>query len=90
MDFDPEPVFAQVSCPVLLFYGTTDEWMPIDDSITAWRRATAGTAAGPTVHLLAGSGHSPTLDDGEDEASINPDYTATMLAWLDARLPPRR
>ncbi len=29
MDFDPRPVFAQVSCPTLLFYGSEDSWSPV-------------------------------------------------------------
>ncbi|RGC70386.1 Alpha/beta hydrolase family protein [Micromonospora sp. MW-13] len=46
MDFDPAPVFARVACPVL-FYGTTDAWVPIDASVTAWRRATAAAPPRP-------------------------------------------
>ena len=61
MDFDPEPVFAGVSCPVLAFYGETDAWMPIEDSADAWRRA--GQASGNrdiTVVRLDGCDHLPT------------------------------
>lgn len=39
MDFDLEPTFASLSCPVLALYGETDEWVPIQDSIAAWTRA---------------------------------------------------
>jgi hypothetical protein len=35
MDFDPGVILARVSCPVLAFYGETDEWMPVDDSVAA-------------------------------------------------------
>lgn len=87
MDFDPVPVFARVSCPVLLFYGTTDAWVPIDDSVAAWRRATAGAADPPTVCRLDGCDHYPTLGEGTSLDSISPQYTAALLSWLDARLP---
>ncbi len=87
MDFDPVPVFARVTCPTLLFYGTTDAWVPIDASVAAWRRATAGAATPPTVHRLDGCDHYPTLGGGEDLDSISPQYAATMLRWLDAVLP---
>ena len=29
MDFDPQPVLDRLSCPVLAFYGESDEWMPL-------------------------------------------------------------
>ncbi|MGC4803657.1 alpha/beta hydrolase [Micromonospora sp. DT233] len=90
MDFDPVPVFARVSCPTLLFYGATDGWVPIDDSVTAWRRATAGAAVAPTVCRLDGCDHYPTLDQGETLDDISPQYEAAMLSWLDALLPPGR
>ena len=35
MDFEPEPVFARVSVPTLLFYGDEDEWIPLEESIEA-------------------------------------------------------
>jgi uncharacterized protein len=86
MDFDPVPVFARVSCPVLLFYGESDAWMPIEDSVAAWRRATTGTAAQLTVHRLAGCDHLPTLNEGQSMADISPQYTDTLLSWIGARL----
>jgi pimeloyl-ACP methyl ester carboxylesterase len=87
MDADPVPVFAQVTCPTLLFYGATDAWVPIDDSVAAWRRATAGAATPPTVRRLDGCDHYPTLGEGEDLDSISPQYAAAMVDWLDAVLP---
>jgi uncharacterized protein len=67
LDFDPAPLIAAVRCPTLLFFGETDEWMPIDASIAAWQGKTV------TIRRLAGSGHEPTLD---------PLYTDPLRAWL--------
>lgn len=88
MDFDPVPVFAQVSCPVLLFYGASDGWMPIDESIAAWRRATIGRTAELTVHRLAGCDHLPTLNEGQSVATISPQYTSTLLNWIETQVSP--
>jgi pimeloyl-ACP methyl ester carboxylesterase len=89
MDFEPAPVFAQVSCPVLLFYGASDAWIPIEQSIAAWRQATTSTAAKFAVHRLAGCDHLPTLNGGESLADISPQYSATLLSWLDTQLTTR-
>ncbi|MGS2615628.1 alpha/beta fold hydrolase [Micromonospora sp. LZ34] len=87
MDFDPVPVFAQLTCPVLLFYGATDAWVPVDASIAAWRRATAASPAGLSICRLDGCDHLPTLDGREDLAGISAQYSETLLSWLYARLP---
>ena len=78
MDFDPEPVFAQVRCPVLLFYGEADEWTPIEPSIQAWRRSNADVE----VVRLAGADHTPTLGGGLEDP-ISPEYERELVAWLD-------
>lgn len=90
MDFDPEPVFARISCPVLLFYGATDAWVPVDASIAAWRRAATAASTRLSICRLDGCDHLPTFDEGEDLASISGQYSATLRGWLDAHLPARR
>jgi uncharacterized protein len=73
MDFEPEPVFERVRVPTLLFYGEDDEWIPLEESIEAWRRA-RGDAV--DVVLLRGFGYEPlgsTL------------YEETLVEWLRAR-----
>jgi uncharacterized protein len=87
MDFDPTSAIAGLRCPTLLFYGETDEWMPIDDSIAAWRQSYARDNADLTIHRLPGCGHQPTLNETPSLAAISPLYTSAMLAWLDRRLP---
>ena len=76
MDFDPAPVAARVTVPTLLFYGEDDEWQPIDASIAAW------SGGGRTVNRLRGTAHAPTLRGERDLASIAPDYTDSLVAWL--------
>ncbi|MFG3706879.1 alpha/beta hydrolase family protein [Micromonospora sp. NPDC047670] len=84
MDFDPEPVFAALSCPVLLCYGETDAWTPIEESLAVWHRA--ARAAELTVARLAGCDHAPTLHEADDLTAISPQYEEALLHWLEGRL----
>ncbi|HEX5539971.1 MAG TPA: alpha/beta hydrolase [Micromonospora sp.] len=87
MDFDPALSIAAVSCPVLLFYGETDEWMPIDDSIAVWRRIrTVNGHPEPTICRLPGCGHDPTIGGDSNLAAVSPLYSKTLLTWLDRQL----
>lgn len=78
MDFEPEPVFARVRVPTLVFFGDDDEWIPIEASIEAWRRARGDEVK---IVRLPGTGHDATLAGGE----ISPFYTETLVEWLRAR-----
>lgn len=85
MDFDPEPIFAGVRVPVLLFYGEDDEWQPIDDSVAAWHRAAKRAGNGDvTVVRLAGTGHTPTLGGREDPQAVSPEYEQALIEWITA------
>ncbi|MEU1746688.1 alpha/beta hydrolase [Micromonospora arida] len=86
MDFDPEPVFARANCPVLLFYGATDAWVPVDASIAAWRRAAITGALDLTICRLDGCDHLPSFDEREDIASISSQYSTTLVTWLESQL----
>ena len=83
MDFDPVSYFRDVRVPTLLFYGEDDEWQPIDESITAWRRA-ADLAGNPEVTIvrLPGTRHAPTTGDVDERRAISPEYEDELLGWL--------
>ncbi|MEV2238376.1 alpha/beta fold hydrolase [Micromonospora sp. NPDC049891] len=84
MDYDPQPVIAQVRCPTLLFYGEADEWTPAEDSIAVWRRAAA--TGDLTIHRLAGCTHLPTVGGADAVEAISSDYGSTMLSWVQERI----
>ncbi len=83
MDFDPGEMLARLTCPVLAFYGETDEWMPIEESIGAWRvAAEQGALADLTVVRLSGADHLPTQGGQADTAAIDIGYSETLISWL--------
>ncbi len=87
MDFDPGAIFAQVRCPTLLFYGETDEWAPIEESMEAWRQAaTLAGNADVTIIRLPGTNHLPTLHGGREIDTIDPVYSERLVEWLLPRL----
>ncbi len=88
MDFDPGPVLARLDCPVLAFYGETDEWVPIDESEAAWLAATRqGALNDLTVVRLRGADHLPTRGGRPQAAAISPAYTETLTRWLASLSP---
>ncbi len=77
MDFDPVPVFAATSVPVLAIYGADDAWTPVDASVEAWRRA-RGDAA--DILVVPDASHELRLSDGR----LSPMYEERMLGWLSS------
>ncbi len=78
MFFEPEPVFAAVRVPTLLFYGDDDSWTPVQPSIDAWRRARGDEVE---VVVLPGTGHEPVHPDGE----LSQAYERMLVDWVRAR-----
>jgi pimeloyl-ACP methyl ester carboxylesterase len=76
--FDPEPIFAHLRVPTLLFYGDDDGWTPVEPSINAWRRARGEEVE---IVVLTGTGHEPTHADG----TIAPEYERKLVEWLTAQ-----
>jgi dipeptidyl aminopeptidase/acylaminoacyl peptidase len=76
LDFDPAPVFARVRVPTLLVYGDEDEWIPVDESLAAWRKARGDEI---DIVMVLGTGHEPA--HGED---VSPEYEESLETWLRA------
>jgi uncharacterized protein len=77
MFFEPEPIFAEVGVPTLLFYGDDDTWAPVDASIETWRRAQGDRAE---VVILKDTGHEPVHPSGD----VAPEYEQKLVEWLRA------
>jgi uncharacterized protein len=76
IDFEPAPVFARTRVPTLLFYGESDDLVPVERSIQVWRRARDDVE----IVRLPGAGHEPWVD-----STISPLYERTLVDWLRAR-----
>ncbi len=88
MDFDPRPVLAALTCPALAFYGETDAWMPIPQSVAAWQAAEQeGDLTDLTVVRLKGADHLPTRGGREEPEQIVPEYGRVLADWVDSRAP---
>jgi uncharacterized protein len=83
MDFDPRSIFGQVVVPTLLFYGETDEWSPIHQSLGSWKVGQqASHNQDITIVRPRGTAHAPTIGSGLSVRAISPDYTYAMVDWL--------
>ena len=76
LDFDPTEVFARVRVPTLLVYGDEDEWIPVPESLAAWRGARGEEI---DIVMVLGTGHEPA--HGED---VSPEYEESLETWLRA------
>jgi hypothetical protein len=76
LDFDPTAVFARVRVPTLLVYGDEDEWIPVDESLAAWRDARGEEI---DIVMVLGTGHEPA--HGEE---VSPEYEESLETWLRA------
>jgi uncharacterized protein len=87
-DLDISPVLSQLRIPVLLIYGETDRWVPIEPSIEVWRAALERGPARLSVSRLPGCGHFPTLAvdpaDLDEAGPISPAYEQLLADWLRA------
>lgn len=85
-DLDVTPALAQLRIPVLLFHGENDRWVPIEESIQAWRAALDQQGARLTLKRLPGCGHFPTLPvdpaDRDEAGPISPAYEQLLGDWL--------
>jgi pimeloyl-ACP methyl ester carboxylesterase len=85
-DLDISLTLSQLRIPVLLVYGDTDRWIPIEPSIQAWRTALRRGQARLSVSRLPGCGHFPTLPadpaDHHETGPISPAYEQLLADWL--------
>src|SRR5215813_8393795 len=87
-DLEISPTLSQLRIPVLLIYGETDRWVPIEPSIEVWRTALDRGHERLSVSRLPGCGHFPTLAadpaDLDEAGPVSPAYEQVLADWLRA------
>jgi uncharacterized protein len=88
VDFESEPLYATIRCPVLLMHGEDEANLPVPETLEVWRRA-AGASGNTQVESvrIPGVGHWPGTADRSLEG-ISEDYTKVLQDWFTRR--PRR
>lgn len=88
--FDPRAVFGRITAPILLLYGETDPWIPVEESMAIWREALAGAGNDDAgLHRVPLAGHLMLIDepayvdDGDLRAGeFSPVYTRLMQDFV--------
>ena len=85
VDLDIRPVLERLTVPILLIYGETDRWVPVEASIEVWRSAVPGRAP-LTVRRISGTGHMLTFPDARDDplevGPVSVEYERVLMDWL--------
>ncbi|MEQ8562490.1 MAG: alpha/beta fold hydrolase [Cytophagales bacterium] len=89
MDFDPKEYFEKVNIPILLFYGETDRWVPIEESIMVWKDVFKENGnSNFEIHRIHRAGHMMILDEDKnpDQEVISEQYTEKLKKWVSENL----
>jgi pimeloyl-ACP methyl ester carboxylesterase len=82
IDFASEPLYATVTCPVLLMHGEDEANLPVPETLEVWRRAAAASGNTQVESVrIPGVGHWPGSADRSLEG-ISADYTEILRNWF--------
>ncbi|WP_112248662.1 alpha/beta hydrolase family protein [Kribbella monticola] len=81
IDFASEPLYATVTCPVLLIHGEDEANLPVPETLEVWGRAAAASGNTQIESVrIPGVGHWPGSPDRSLEG-ISADYTEILRDW---------
>jgi dienelactone hydrolase len=88
LDYEPLGVWAQLRQPALFLYGEHDVWVPVQESIQAYRAATAHMPD-VTIEQIAGADHlmaeTNSLTNAGSSDRISTSYLTILQTWLRQR-----
>lgn len=85
MDFNPREYFKKVKIPIALFYGATDRWVPIEESIEIWKDVFEKNGnSNFEIHRINNAGHMMILDEDNnpEQEIISDQYTNELKKWV--------
>jgi uncharacterized protein len=85
LDYDPLPAWHKFRQPALFLFADQDRWVPVAESMTRFREATAHL---PDVTLaqISGTDHLMSEVAGSEAGSVSPRYLEMLKGWLSQRL----
>ncbi len=84
MDYDPLPIWREVSQPTLFLFAEYDRWVPVAESRAAYETATTHLDDITFAEIPDGD-HLMGLED-PDDPRISDSYLSVLLTWLRHRL----
>jgi dipeptidyl aminopeptidase/acylaminoacyl peptidase len=80
MDYEPLSIWKEVRQPTLFLFAEVDEWVPVEQSLVNYKKATAHLHD-VTLKQIKGTDHLMRKKTGE----ISKEYVAVLIDWLTAR-----
>jgi hypothetical protein len=84
MDYDPLAELRQVRVPMAFFFGESDRWVPVDESITRIRNATRSNP-NVVIRRFAGTDHLMGTGTPDSGGPVSPEYVEELVDWLGSR-----
>ena len=84
-DYDPLPVWKQVQQPTLFLFAEDDRWVPVTESISNFKKATAHLSD-VTIMQIKGTDHLMYETSDQKTESISEEYIETIVDWLMKRI----
>ena len=81
LDYDPIPVWKYIKQSVLFLYAQEDQWIPIQESMTKYRLATAHLKD-VTMIQVKGTDHLMYKAGSHKTKIISKEYINTMITWI--------
>jgi pimeloyl-ACP methyl ester carboxylesterase len=92
-DYDPAPVLARVTCPLLAIWGARDTYVPVAASAEAFAAGLGKAGNGSfRLEVVPDADHGLRLPatGGEERGPRIPDLMELLVSWLRRALPPGR